>query len=216
MDDLKNWVAIYAAIVATGAFFLNFRTWFESGPRLRLTVIPDGMVIGGGPATDERDIVILTVTNLGKTPVLITNLLLWEMPTWWQRVRKRPARTFVVTNPALRGSCTNIPFLLEQARTWNGVVRHRPDIFPDLLNGNYYVGLSTSHLQRPILRRITRPLAGAKQPSPMPNFPPDAPAGTRRRAPPMPAPPIAQEGPAGGRPGTGTSANGTIGVEGRA
>ena len=31
-------VAIYAAIVATGALFLEIRRWVESGPRLHLTV----------------------------------------------------------------------------------------------------------------------------------------------------------------------------------
>jgi hypothetical protein len=168
MEDPKTWIAIYAAIVATGALFLNVRTWFESRPRLRLTLIPEGIVVGGGSQFDERDIVILNVTNISKTPVLITNLLLWEMPTWWRRLRKKPTRTFVVTNPAVRGYEQNIPFLLEQARTWHGIVRHRPDVIPDLLTGAYYIGLSTSHLRRPILRRISRVRLGARQPSPTP------------------------------------------------
>src|SRR5260370_1404529 len=92
MDDPKTLIAIYAAIVATGALFLNVRTWFETGPRLKVTVIPDGMVIGPGPQSDEQDLVIATVTNIGKTPVLITSLLLWEMPTWWARLRRKPTR----------------------------------------------------------------------------------------------------------------------------
>jgi hypothetical protein len=168
LDDPKPWIAIYAAIVATGALFLNIRTWFETRPRLRLILIPEGIVVGGGPETDERDIVILTVTNVGKTPVLITNLLLWEMPNWWRRIRRRAIRTYVVTNPALRGYEQNIPFLLEQARIWHGIVRRRPEIIPDLLTGNFYIGLSTSHLKRPILRRIARVRPGARQPSPTP------------------------------------------------
>jgi hypothetical protein len=142
MDDLKAWIAIYAAIVATGALFLNIRTWFESRPRLRLTLIPDGMVIGGDPSTDERDVVIVTATNLGKTPVLITNLVIWEMTTWWRRLRRRPSRAFVVTNPSIKGYEQNIPYLLEQARTWNGIARRRPEVIADLLTGDYYIGVS--------------------------------------------------------------------------
>jgi hypothetical protein len=67
MDDPKTWVAIYAAIVATAALALNIRTWFESRPRLKVTVTPNGMVISAGPQFDERDLIIATVTNLGKT-----------------------------------------------------------------------------------------------------------------------------------------------------
>jgi hypothetical protein len=113
MDD-PTWVAIYAAIVATSALLLNLRMWLESGPRLKINLTPDGMVIGGGPQFDETDIVIVNVTNRGRTPVLITNLLLWEMPTWRARWRRRPTRTFVVANTSLKGYPPNIPFLLEE------------------------------------------------------------------------------------------------------
>jgi hypothetical protein len=66
MDDPKTWIAIYAAIVATSALFLNIRTWFEVQPRLRIRLIPDGLVIGGGPEHDEKDLIIVNVTNLEK------------------------------------------------------------------------------------------------------------------------------------------------------
>jgi DNA ligase D-like protein (predicted polymerase) len=33
----EAWIEIYAAIVATSALLLNFRSWLESGPRLRAT-----------------------------------------------------------------------------------------------------------------------------------------------------------------------------------
>jgi hypothetical protein len=49
MDDPKTWVAIYAAIVATSALLLNLRTWIESRPRLKINIIPDGVIFGGGP-----------------------------------------------------------------------------------------------------------------------------------------------------------------------
>jgi hypothetical protein len=157
MDDPKTWVAIYAAIVATSALLLNLPTWFESKPRLKINLIPDGMVIGGGPEFDETDIVIVNVTNRGRTPVLITNLLLWDMPTWWARWRRRPTRTFVVTETSLKGYPPNIPFVLEPARIWTGVARRRPEINPDLHNGSFYLGVCTSDRDKPIFCRITAP-----------------------------------------------------------
>jgi hypothetical protein len=98
-----TWVAIYAAVVATSALLLNFKTWFDSGVRLRLHLVPDGMTIGGGPDVDEKDLVILTVINRGDAPTMITNMILWEMPTVLHRLRiRKPANYFVVTNPHLK------------------------------------------------------------------------------------------------------------------
>jgi hypothetical protein len=154
MDDPKTWVAIYAAIVATTALFLNIRTWIESGPRLKISLIPDGLVIGGGEEFDERDLVIVTVTNRGRIPVLITNLLLWEMPTWRSRWRKRPTRTMVVSDPQLKGYPRNIPGELAPAHIWTGVIRDRPNIVPHLRNGNFYVGVSMSYRDEPYLVHI--------------------------------------------------------------
>jgi hypothetical protein len=156
MDDPKTWVAIYAAIVATTALFLNIRAWIESGPRLKIGVIPDGLVIGGGEEFDERDLVIVNVTNRGKIPVLITNLLLFEMPTLWSRWHNRPTRSMVVTNPQLKGYPRNIPGELAPAHIWTGVIRERPDTVPELRNGNFYVGVSTSHHDKPFLMHIPR------------------------------------------------------------
>jgi hypothetical protein len=168
--DPKTWVMLYAAIVATSALLLNFRTWFEAGPRLKVNLISDGMVIGGDPQFDETDLIIVNVTNCGRTPVLITNLLLWEMPTVYSIWRHRPTRTFVVADPSLKGYPTNIPSLLEPARIWTGVARNRPDIIPDLHNGHFFIGVCTSHREKPILRRIlkrtTNRPADSSKPSP--------------------------------------------------
>jgi hypothetical protein len=154
MDDPKTWVAIYAAIVATSALLLNLKTWIESGPRLKINLIPDGMTIGGGEEFDEKDLVIVNVTNRGKIPILITNLTLWEMPTWWSRRRRRPTRTMVVTNPQLKGYPRNVPSELAPAHIWTGVVRSRPDVVPNLRDGKFYVGVSTSYHDRPFLVHI--------------------------------------------------------------
>jgi hypothetical protein len=152
--DPKTWVMLYAAIVSTSALLLNLRTWIEAGPRLKVKVIPDGMVIGGDPKFDETDIIIVNVTNRGRTPVLITKLVLLEMPTEYARWRRRPTRTLVVADTSLKGYPQNIPSLLEPARIWTGVARHRPDMFPDIHGGNFFVGVCTSHRDKPILRRI--------------------------------------------------------------
>jgi hypothetical protein len=67
------WISIYAAILATTALALNIKTWFDSGVKLKLFVIPDGVVMGGDPQFDEKDLVILNVINRGRTPTMVSN-----------------------------------------------------------------------------------------------------------------------------------------------
>lgn len=80
----ETWVAIYAAVIGTSAFFLNLKSWWDSGPKLKLSLIPDGVIIGGGSELDERDLIILYVTNRGGSATVITTMVLWEMTSWWQ------------------------------------------------------------------------------------------------------------------------------------
>ena len=80
----ETWVAIYAAIIGTSAFLLNLKTWFDSGVKIKLRLIPEGMTIGGGPELDETDLVLLYVTNRGDAPTMVTNMVLFEIPSWWR------------------------------------------------------------------------------------------------------------------------------------
>jgi hypothetical protein len=51
----ETWVAIYPAIIGTSAFLLNLKAWFDSGVKIELTLVPEGMTIGGGPDKDEKE-----------------------------------------------------------------------------------------------------------------------------------------------------------------
>jgi hypothetical protein len=150
------WIAIYAAILSTGGLFLGIRRWFEAGPRLRVAIIPDGMTIGGDSQFDEQDIIAVTVTNRGEASTMITGLLLFEIETWGQRLRRKSKRSFLIPNPHLKGYPPNIPHVLEPGRFWMGAIRQRQDIAPDLQTGTFYIGLSTTHCDRPYLRRIPK------------------------------------------------------------
>jgi hypothetical protein len=121
----ETWVSIYAAIVGTSAFLLNLKSWLDSGVRLTMSMIADGVVIGGDPRFEEKDIVIVSVTNRGDAPTMITHLVLLELPTWWRRIRRRPTRTFIVPNPQLKGYPPNIPGELAPGKIWTGVIRKR-------------------------------------------------------------------------------------------
>ena len=49
------WISIYAAILASPALALNIKIWLDAGIRLKLTVIPDGVVTGGDPQLGGKE-----------------------------------------------------------------------------------------------------------------------------------------------------------------
>jgi hypothetical protein len=53
VDWWQEGASIYAAIVATGALFLEIRRWFESGPRLKVTIICPAIQVGGAQEDDR-------------------------------------------------------------------------------------------------------------------------------------------------------------------
>ena len=107
-----------------------------------VTVIPDAVSLGGGPELDEKDICILNVVNRGQSATMITNLLVFEIESLWQRIRARPVRSFV---------------MLEPNKRWTGVIRRRDDLLQNIDSGNFYVGVAASHTDKITLRRIKRP-----------------------------------------------------------
>jgi hypothetical protein len=152
----ETWIAIYAAIVGTSAFLLNLKSWFDSGVKLHLNLAPYAMTIGGDPAFEERDLVILSVTNRGDAPTRVTNMVLFEITSWWQLWRVRPKTSYVIPNPQLKGYPLNVPSTLEPSEKWTGAIRQRVDMIPDLYTGNYYAGIYASNRDRPYLIRIPK------------------------------------------------------------
>lgn len=153
----EAWIAIYAAIVATSALLLNFRTWLDSRPRLRLSLMADGMVLGGGPRFDEKDLLILNVVNRGREPTVIENMVLFEMKNWWRRWRMRPTKSYVIPEPQLKGYPANVPGEIEPAKKWTGAIRKGPKMLVPVHDGKHYVGVYASHRDRPYLIRIPEP-----------------------------------------------------------
>lgn len=151
-----TWVAIYAAIVGTGALLLNFKSWLDSGVKLKLRLIPDGMIIGGGPNVDERELVILTVMNRGDASTEITSMVVLEFNSFWDLWRLRSKNSYAITNPQHKGYPPNLPSDLAAGKRWTGSIRQRPDLIPNLHTGKFYAGVYTTTRDRPYLVRIPR------------------------------------------------------------
>jgi hypothetical protein len=148
------WISIYAAILATSALALNIKTWFDAGVRLKISLIPDGVVIGGDPQFDEKDLVIVTVINRGRTVTVISNLLLFEFSSKWDVWRNRPRKSYVIPNPQLKGYPSNIPMELAPSKTWTGAFRRRDDLKFDPHDGKHYAAVCATHRDKPYFKLI--------------------------------------------------------------
>jgi hypothetical protein len=118
------------------------------------------MIIGGGPEFDEKDLVILNVSNRGDASTTVTSMVIFEVNSWYQLWRILPAKSYVVTNPQLLGYPHNLPSELEPGKKWTGVIRRRAALIRDIRDGWHYTGIYTTTRDRPYLIRI--PKAKAK------------------------------------------------------
>jgi hypothetical protein len=154
-SPLESVATAYAAIVATLAFGLEIRRWLKEAPRLDVSLIPDGVVIGGDPSDGEDNLMIVYVVNRGGASTTLENLFLFEFESGLSRWRRRPKRSFIVANPQPKDQAPNLPSLLEPNRRWTGIIRKGRIEF-DTQTGDFYVGVGASHSKRHTLTRIPR------------------------------------------------------------
>lgn len=153
--SVADWIAIYAAIVATGALFLELRRWFESGPKLHMRATPNMMIFGNG-TVEAKDLLRVTVTNRGDAPTTITNLCLLEYDSAWRRWRDKPTRSFVVPHPQLPGYPPIVPHVLKIGEQWTGLAHDRSDVTGDIQSGTMYAAVYTTDRESPYLAHIPK------------------------------------------------------------
>jgi hypothetical protein len=149
---LTSVIAIYAAVVATGALALEVRRWFESGPRIVLNVIADAGYIGGYEK-DENTYISVTATNKGNLPTSVTNMLVHSYDNFWSELRNRPLYQAVITNPGIK-SGQHIPYVLEPGKLFHGAVPHDNELAAWRKGGRMFVGICCSHRKKPYMKRI--------------------------------------------------------------
>ena len=152
--------AIYAAIVATGALFLEVRRWFESGPSLRLKLMTEASLLSGG-MKDPRDFLFLWVTNTGAAPTTITHMVLLQYGNFIKRWRDRPYASAFVPMPQITGG-PGLPALLEPGAIWTGAAEYDDGLREMVNSGHLYVGVACSHSDRNFLRKV--PVKRAQEP----------------------------------------------------
>jgi hypothetical protein len=149
-----DWIAIYAAIVATGALSLEVRRWFESGPKVYVRAQAGMAIVGNG--IEKNGLLLVTATNRGDAPTTITNLCLLEYPNMWSRCRNRAARSFVVPHPQLEGRPPIVPHVLKIGEQWMGMAHDRSDVTGDIQTGKMWAAIYTTDREKPYLAHIKK------------------------------------------------------------
>ncbi len=150
-DSLAAWVAAYAALVATGALFLEVRRWFESGTHINVTYMVDAMVV----PRDHADTlyIAVTVANRGDTATTITHLAFQAYTSIWSRLRGKASKSFIANNPS---QAQPIPCFIEPGGRWIGMCIQNEEINELLESGILWVEVYATHSNKPTSVRLKR------------------------------------------------------------
>lgn len=153
--DAGDWIAIYAAIVASGALALEVRRWFESGPKIRLRANP-GMTLIGHSGVEKNDILVVNAVNRGDAPTTITHLCLLEYPSRWAAWRKKHTQSFVVLHPQPEGYPPIIPKILGRGEEWTGLAHPQGEVAEALQKGTMWAAIYTTDRDKPYVAHIPK------------------------------------------------------------
>lgn len=147
--DNGDWVATYAAIVATGALFLEIRRWVESGPNLSIMCRSDHFIMTEEGILSGRYFAV-TVSNSGSAATTITECAIANFSSFIDRLRRKPSDYKLIFYPGLpNGYRHPMPTLISPGTVWSSTLDHEGEI-----PKKSWVWIKTSHRKKPYLRRI--------------------------------------------------------------
>jgi hypothetical protein len=149
-ESLGGWATVYAAVVATGALFLEVRRWFESGTRLNVSYMLDAITI---PRNGDKIYIVITVANRGDTATTITNLGFQAYDSRWQRFWGKASTSFIANNPS-QGQ--PIPHFIEPGGRWMGMCIQNDEINKLLDTGLLWAEVYATHANKPTSVRLMR------------------------------------------------------------
>jgi hypothetical protein len=158
-----NVIALFALLVAGGAFALELRRWVEGGPRLSLSIMADATMF---PVDDGKRRMLLTVANIGGMPTQVTHMIAFAYPTPFHRIFATPLHRIFGWKPEFGGFINNpqaapqfaVPYRLDIGDRWMGMMLWDDDLLKWRAQGHLYVGVHTSHSNKRFLKKVSREL----------------------------------------------------------
>ena len=147
--NTSDFIACLALVVASGAFFLELRRWFEDGPKIHLAVMSDVVTV---PADDGRAKLALTVVNRGTVPTTITHMIGVSYTGLLSRWRDKPTMQGIVNTQLMP-----LPFQLGVNKSFMGMMNYEERTAAAREQGSFYVGVVCSHSSKRYLIRVQPP-----------------------------------------------------------
>jgi hypothetical protein len=147
-----DYIAVYAAIVATGALALEVRRWFENKPRLSISASPNMKLYLRGETSDATYLTV-TVSNRGQSTTTVTHFGLNAYPTIWRRIRNKPSHTMAVPMANPPGG-QQLPHILQPGHHWSGMAIQDDDVARMIKAQTLWVTIYAAHRQKPFYKRV--------------------------------------------------------------
>ncbi len=147
--ELIEWTAVIAIIMSAASLGLEVRRWFETGPRLSISLLADAETF---PEADGKTYFLVTMSNRGDRATTIDAFALMSWESRFHKHLRRNASWNAVIAPDPRSS--PLPDRLEVGGQWKGICRHGTDLEERRKTGALYAAVYASHRRRPYLIRF--------------------------------------------------------------
>ena len=161
MDTWETWLALYAALVATGVLIIQIRQWIENRPRVFLKVLPD-MVLPNNILRPDK-IILVTATNRGSETTTVKNLFVIWYENRLDKLFQRKGEVGIIPHPSIRNSKAGVlPYVLKPGSEWTGMIDQTQTIDETyeletiIANKWAYVAIHCSHRDKLIRKRLKR------------------------------------------------------------
>jgi len=152
-----EFIAGYAALVATVVLVWDIYKWKVSGPRIRFKVSPNMQVFNYPGISHADTFVTAKAINVGHLPTTITTLGIRYYRNWLRRILRRSDRQGVIANTALNP----LPHVLEPGTIWTGLI-NQSELRGFRGSGILFCELYLSHKRTPKAARIRIDKASTK------------------------------------------------------
>ena len=147
-SDIAAW---WGAIIATIVLGWDVFKWKKTGYQLRLSVLPSRQAVEAGGFVASPRYIIIEVVNIGDKRTEITHVVGSIYKSHLQRLRKKPAESFLVLKPEFSST---FPCLLEPGQRWMGGINQTEELGIKSRSGLFYCGIVHSGSLKPLTTRL--------------------------------------------------------------
>lgn len=153
----SDWVAWYAAAVATGVFFWDFYKWYSSGSKMRIKIAPSSMIVGNSDFEqgDTKKYTFFYIYNTGDRNITITTIGLVYYQNWFMWLMRRVAKDghMIIPNFHYTGN-RDLPHVVEVGAYWQGGMMQNEEFVKMAQNGVLFGQVWCTYKDKPISKRI--------------------------------------------------------------